>query len=127
MMPKYLVYRTGSNAANQPMTLAPVPIAIVQATSPDKACETTWGDERPSIHGCPTLAAEVLHHCGNLEVWANQSLHAVPESRAKLTDWNAVLEADSLRPSDDELEAEHAAWAAEAEDANREYYESLHD
>lgn len=93
----YLIYRKGSNAANQPCTFDWVPIAIVEAESREAAEATTWGDEKPNVHGCPTLAAEVVAHCGNLDVWSNQYLKAVPESRAKASDWNAVIEADAMR------------------------------
>lgn len=105
-MTQYLVYRKGSNTANQPMTFDWVPIAIVEAKSRSAAEETTWGDEKPNVHGCPTLAAEVVASCGNIDVWANQHLKAVPESRASKRDWNAVLEAESEIDWCDEAELE---------------------
>ena len=123
-MTDYLVYRTGSNAANQPCTFEAVPIAIVRAASRAAACETTWGDVKPCAQCCPTLAAEVIADCGNLDVWPNQTLHAVPESRAKLSDWNAVLEQDTLRPSEGLLAAMEAAWQRQVDEENREYYQS---
>lgn len=67
-MPQYLVYRHGSNAANQHMT-EKEPIAIVKAK-----------DREESI-----------------AIWANQRLEAIPESRAKKADWNYVLEQDAIR------------------------------
>jgi hypothetical protein len=96
---EYLLYRKGSNSANQPMTWDWVPIAIVRAPSRGKAEETTWGDGEPSVYGCPTVAAEVVASCGNLDVWANQSLMAVPQSRARASDWNHVLEVDAMENS----------------------------
>jgi hypothetical protein len=96
-MHHYLIYRKGSNAANQSMTFGWVPIAIVEASSRWNATQTTWGGEEPNVHSCPKVAANVIAHCGNLDVWANQSLKAVPESRAPRGDWNAVLEADAMR------------------------------
>lgn len=96
---EYLVYRKGSNSANQSMECGWVPIAIVFASSRDEAERTTWGDEKPNVHGCPTLAAQVIAHCGNLDVWSNQYLKAVPSSKAKAADWNSVLEADEMRPA----------------------------
>lgn len=94
---EYLVYRSGSNAANQSMTPEGVPIAIVRAGSRAEAEATTWGDCEPSVRHCPTPSAEVVASVGNLDVWANQSLAAVPQSRARASDWNAVLEADAMR------------------------------
>jgi len=94
---EYLLYRTGSNSANQSCTFEPVPIAIVKASSREDAQESTWGDQEPTIHGCPTVAAQVVASCGNLDVWSNQTLHAVPRSKAKKSDWDAVLELDQER------------------------------
>ena len=96
-MDAYLVYRKGSNAANQSMTIEWVPIAIVRAASQDEAEATTWGGERPSIHSCPRIAAEVLASCGNLDVWPNQHIKAVLDVEADDEDWNSVLEADAMR------------------------------
>lgn len=96
-MTQYLVYRKGSNSANQSMTVGWVPIAIVRAKSREAAEATTWGGEKPSVHSCPRVAAEVVAHCGNLDVWSNQYLKAVPESKAPRGDWNAVLEEDAMR------------------------------
>lgn len=93
----YLVYRTGSNSANQPMTDESIPIAIVEATSRGKACEITWGDKEPTVHGCPSLKSNVVASAGNMDVWGNQTLHAIPQSLAKASDWNWVLESDAMR------------------------------
>ena len=122
-MTDYLVYRTGSNAANQPCTFEAVPIAIVRAASRAAACETTWGDVKPCAQCCPTLAAEVIADCGNLDVWPNQTLHAVPASRARVADWNAVMDQDAMRPSG-LLAAMEAAWQRQVDEENREYYQS---
>ena len=105
---KFLVYRNGSNAANQPCTFEDVPIAIVESESAAAAAETTWGDEEPNVHGCPTLAAEVIASCGNVDVWANQHVHAVAEAEADPDDWNHVLEA-SVCESEFDDEAQIAA------------------
>jgi len=108
-MTQYLVYRTGSNAANQSCTFEPVPIAIVEAKSREEACRTEWL-EKISVHGCPKLVGEIVADCGNLDVWSNQHLHAVPQSKARKSDWIAVLEAwDDDRP---EYADEDAAYAA---------------
>lgn len=95
-MAEFLVYRQGSNKANQPMTFEPIPIAVVEAESEEKAAETTWGDEKPNVHGCPTLAAKVVQSCGNLDVWANQRVHAVPIEYAPPEDLEALSEAAAM-------------------------------
>lgn len=66
----YLVYRHGSNAANQPLC-SKVPVAIVAATSKSEACR---------------IAIQ------NVVFYANQVASAVPESKANTTDWNFVCE-----------------------------------
>lgn len=96
---EYLLYRKGSNAANQSMSFGWVPIAIVRTPSREAAEATTWGDERPNVHGCPRVAADVVASGGNLDVWSNQCLMAVPKSKAKIADILAVLEADAMRAS----------------------------
>lgn len=93
---EYLVYRNGSNAANQSRETGWVPIAIVRAASKEAAEATTWGDEKPNVHGCPRLAAEIVESCGNLDVWSNQYTRAVPASRAPLRDLNALYEAAAM-------------------------------
>ena len=95
----YLLYRMGSNTANQPCENDWVPIAIVRAASREEAEATTWGDRNVSAHQCPTVAAEVLVRCSDLNVWANQRLKAVPYSRAPWGDCNTVLEGDLARAS----------------------------
>lgn len=87
----FLVYRKGSNSMNQPMTNGWTPIAIVEADNEGEAASTTWGDEKPNIHGCPHLAAKVIYG-GNTDVWSNQCVYAVPENEAKEHDWNVVLD-----------------------------------
>lgn len=120
---EYLVYRVGSNAANQSCTFEPVPIAIVRASSREEAARTSWHGEEISVHGCPSLAAEVIAHCGNLDVWSNQHVYAVPQSKAKSSDWNLVFEADSQRPTEAEEASEDAAWAADVQRSEEEYWE----
>ena len=92
---QYLVYRKGSNSANQSCAFDWVPIAIVEAASREQAKATTWGDEKPNVHGCPALAAKVIYSCGNLDVWSNQYLQAVPRSKAKKSDWQHVENHDA--------------------------------
>lgn len=53
-MKKYLVYRHGSNGANQSMTQT-VPVVIVEAANATDACETIWD----SIGTCLKLEPEV--------------------------------------------------------------------
>lgn len=89
---QYLVYRVGSNAANQSRTLAPKPIAIVEAENRTAAASTSWQGRKPSIDDCPSLAAKIVASGGNLDVWSNQHVYAVPRSAAKMSDWNAVLQ-----------------------------------
>jgi len=71
-MPSYLIFRHGSNAANQSMTPVEA-VAIVEAASPDSA---------------KAIAAD------NVTVYANQYLEAVAESdlnAAQLKDWNYIV------------------------------------
>lgn len=69
-MTKYLIYRHGSNAANQ-SRINKMAIDIIEAKSQEAA---------------KTIAA------GNHTVYNNQFLSAVPESKAKKSDWNYVVE-----------------------------------
>lgn len=71
----YLIYRHGSNAANQSMCNK-APVAIVN--------EAETSDEAERI------AAK------HLTVYANQFLSAVEEGEADIDDWNAVCEQDAL-------------------------------
>lgn len=73
-MTNYLIYRHGSNAANQSMTPV-MAIAIVAATSLSAA-----------------LAATRDQHT----VYSNQQLTGVPQSKAKSRDWNEVCEQEAL-------------------------------
>lgn len=66
----YLVYRHGSNRANQELC-SKMPVAIVAATSQQEACR---------------IARQ------NVVFYANQVAEAVPESKASATDWNFVSE-----------------------------------
>jgi hypothetical protein len=74
------------------MTFDPVPIAIVEASSRDEAAKTSWHGEKPNVHGCPSLAAKVLLSSGNIDVWANQCVWAVPLSQAPKADVRSVEE-----------------------------------
>lgn len=67
---RYLVYRQGSNAANQSLCNK-MPVAIVAATSRQEACR---------------IARQ------NVTFYANQVSEAVPESKANVTDWSFVSE-----------------------------------
>lgn len=85
-MTNYLIYRHGSNGANQSMCNK-MPVAIVTAES-KQAAKDAVALERPEI-----------------TVYANQFLSAIPESTAPVGDWNAQLEYDMQRLS----------WAADEE------------
>jgi hypothetical protein len=74
-MTNYLIYRHGSNAANQPMTPV-MALDIVEAKSQDEAKEIAMSRN---------------------EVYHNQYLSAVPESKAKVSDWNSVSEQQSTQ------------------------------
>lgn len=98
---KYLVYRVGSNAANQPMTFEPVPIAIVEAKNRRAAVRRGYsgGGGPKSVHDCLFLDpdGEIVAQVGDLSVYANQYLYALPRSKASKRDWNAVLEENAMR------------------------------
>ena len=76
-MTSYLIYRHGSNSANQSMcnTMA---IAIVEAASKEAAIAIVAEDHT---------------------VYANQFLSAVPESKASREDWNAVVMEQAIYPA----------------------------
>ena len=95
-MTNWLIYRKGSNSYNQSMTFDWVPIAIVMAETRAKAAEVKWSG-KPTLYGAPTLAAEIVAEGnGGIAVYSNQVIRAVPESRARRADWNAILEEDAL-------------------------------
>lgn len=77
----YLIYRHGSNAANQSMTNK-LPIAIIEETSKENAVAKALKE----------------HTC-----YANQFLSAVTESKANKTHWNTVAEEESILASDGEV------------------------
>lgn len=66
----YLIYRLGSNRANQELCNK-MAVAIVAATSRQEACR---------------IARQ------NVTFYANQVSEAVPESKANVTDWSFVSE-----------------------------------
>jgi hypothetical protein len=85
-MTMYLVYRNGSNSANQSMC-DQMPVAIVEAPSRAAACATVRHDgARLDVHAPSYLALDE-----SVECWANQHFTAVPRSRAKASDWNAIV------------------------------------
>ncbi len=88
-MTQYLIYRYGSNAANQPMCNKEA-VAIVEAKSKAKA--TRRDDSGLNPEGDIVAAIS-----DGVTVYANQSLEAVAESRASIRDWNYVLEQDAMR------------------------------
>ena len=71
----YLVYRVGSNAANQSMTHE-MPLAIVDAPNREAACQA-------------------VQDSGEFTVYANQHLKAVPLSKAKKVDWEYLRDLDA--------------------------------
>jgi hypothetical protein len=75
----YLIYRHGSNSANQSLS-DKEPVAIVEAPSRTAAIETE-GDEHVR-----RLALDP-----SVSVYANQWLEAVPKSKVRVTDWNYVV------------------------------------
>jgi hypothetical protein len=90
-MVKYLIYRHGSNAANQGMTDT-MPVAIVEAKSREEALETVRHDPPGKMD---PYAPSYLALDEDVEVWANQTLSARPLSRAKKSDVSAVRENES--------------------------------
>jgi hypothetical protein len=74
---EYLVYRHGSNAANQHLCNK-MPVAIVTAVSREKACRTETL-ENPGVYDSAWLAADSSVSC-----WANQYFSATPRQRSRL-------------------------------------------
>lgn len=87
---QYLIYRKGSNNQNQRQS-GWMPIAIVKAACADDAGRTTSGRNRP----CPKLAVKIVVSTGNVDVWPNQALHALPARKASLNHWYEVYFAAS--------------------------------
>ena len=87
---EYLIYRHGSNSANQSCCDC-APVAIVTAASREEACRT-------ETLTAQTPARLVLDP--TVSVWSNQHLSAVPRSRASAVDWNSALEIEEQRQSD---------------------------
>lgn len=85
---RYLVYRHGANASNQPMTNVR-PVAVVEANSRDAACATERHDP-PGKLDPYAPATMVLDR--EITVWANQYLSAIPVSKAPRADLRAVGE-----------------------------------
>ena len=85
----YLVYRNGSNSANQSLCNC-APVAIVTASTREEACKTD-APERPTLHDSAWLAADPSVTC-----WHNQHFSAVPVSHARSADLRAVEEHDGF-------------------------------
>ena len=73
-MTNYLIYRHGSNAANQSMTPV-MPIAIIESK---------------------TLNAAIAKARDEHTVYPNQFLTGVCESKAKSSDWNCICEQEAM-------------------------------
>ena len=86
-MTHYLVYRHGSNAANQSMT-PKMAVAIVEARSQDDAIARVR-TRHPSLVTGYRDDMTVLPY---VSCYANQSFSAVPRSRANKDDWMQVVE-----------------------------------
>jgi hypothetical protein len=71
-MTTYLVYRQGSNAANQPMTLEACPVYAAEAANQAAAVEAA--------------------RAAGVSQYANQTLEARPASRCSKTDWQIAVE-----------------------------------
>ena len=80
---KFLVYRHGSNLANQHMCNK-MPVAIVEAGDHGEACEKALEEE-------------------NVSCYANQYLTAVPENKADPDDWNQVCEEQASQLANEEF------------------------
>lgn len=118
---KYAVYRYGANASNQGSTHKLL-VAIVEAKNRDEAIECEQVDN-PTIYDAPWLRLD-----SDVTVYANQTLDAVPLSRASRVEVREFEEqsasADSRRSaiaaqqaSDlAEIAAERAAYWAAAEE-----------
>jgi hypothetical protein len=63
-----------------------MPIAIVKAESVEDAVRITSGKNRR----CPKLAAKIVASVGNIDVWPNQQLRALPATKASLNHWYEV-------------------------------------
>lgn len=59
---RFYVFRTGSNAANQPMTTEAVCVAVVEAASEEEACQLAA--QRVTVYNNQYLHAE---ECGAVE------------------------------------------------------------
>jgi protein-disulfide isomerase-like protein with CxxC motif len=85
---EYLILRYGSNAANQHLCNRAA-VAIVEAVSQAEA--------RAKAYAGDVIASESYGYDGQptLTVYNNQHLEAIPRSKARASEWDAVLEADA--------------------------------
>lgn len=90
-MTRYLVYRHGSNGANQSGLLV-LPVAIVEAPSAQAACET--------VPRCPgtAYATECLRLAPAVHAYSGQHFSARPVSRAPALDVRRVQAPQEERP-----------------------------
>lgn len=105
----YVIYRTGSNAYNQPATFEPVPVAVVEGTG------TSGYDRRADAK---QRAAELP----GITVYANQTLSARPVQQCPADDYAAACEyqermaaeaeqADTLRAELDDREVSEGLYS----------------
>ncbi len=86
-MTHYLIYRHGSNRANQSMT-PKTAVAIVEARSQDDAVAKVRA-RHPSL---VTGYRDDMTGLPYVSCYANQRFSAVPRSRANREDWMQVVE-----------------------------------
>ncbi len=74
-MEKYYVYRTGSNGANQSMTVGPVLVAEVEAESESEACDLAG--QRVTVYNNQYLSAELLETVDTREAGIDERVTVV--------------------------------------------------
>jgi len=93
-MANYLIRRHGSNAANQSMTRV-ANVAIVEAKNRDEAvAKAIAGDVLAGAEHSFDWSTNKIDY--SVSCYANQSLEAIPESKARISDWNEVLNTDAM-------------------------------
>jgi hypothetical protein len=72
---RFYVYRTGSNAANQPMTFEPVKVAEVEAKDAAEACQLA--SQRVTVYNNQYLDAEVADEVDRREAEVDDKVRLI--------------------------------------------------
>jgi|SRR5690349_18901003 hypothetical protein len=117
-MTRYVVYRNGSNAANQGM-IQRMAVALVNARNAAEACET-----EACSPGTP-YATSRLKLARDVQAYSNQHFDAVAESRAPKADVRRLEEDDHMKLEDIEIGMRVHGDDCAPEDADQGYVTAI--